>query len=129
MSDTEAQYLWKIRQRTLYRSELSKLYHRKREKFFDATDGFGKFVTVVAGAAAVATLVGDQWRAGLRARLPAKLPALSPIPPLHESTPKPLRLGIRASHSLAAGVFAQHAGARHWLAARQRQGTAHSLGR
>ena len=65
MSDTEAQYLWKIRQRTHYRSELSKLYHPKREKFFDATDRLGKFVTVVAGAAAVATLVGDQWRAGL----------------------------------------------------------------
>lgn len=63
----EAEYLWELRHRTLYRAELSKLYHRKREKFFDAADRLGKFVTVVAGAAAVATLVGNEWRAVLAA--------------------------------------------------------------
>lgn len=67
MSEHSLQYLWKLRHDTLYRAELSKLYHRKREKFFDAADRLGKFVTVVAGAAAVATLVGDQWRAVLAA--------------------------------------------------------------
>jgi len=58
MSDTtendEFAALWDRRHGILYRIELSVLYHRKRERFFDTVDRLIKTVALIGGSAAFA---------------------------------------------------------------------------
>lgn len=51
-----ADYLWEKRHATLYRIELSTLYHQKRERFFALCDKLGNAVGVIGGSAALASL-------------------------------------------------------------------------
>jgi hypothetical protein len=48
--------LWAQRHDALYRAELSSLYHRSRERFFDGCDKAAKAVAIIGGSAAFATL-------------------------------------------------------------------------
>jgi len=54
MSDNK--YLWDKRHAVLYRTELSTLYHQKRERFFSVCDKLGNAVGVIGGSAALASL-------------------------------------------------------------------------
>lgn len=54
MSDNE--YLWEKRHAVLYRTELSTLYHQKRERFFSVCDKLVNAVGVIGGSAALASL-------------------------------------------------------------------------
>lgn len=58
--DTEPDYLWGRRHSILYRIELSVLYHRKRERFFDFVDKADKSISVIGGSAAFASLGGPE---------------------------------------------------------------------
>jgi len=49
-------YLWDKRHAVLYRTELSTLYHQKRERFFSVCDKLGNAVGVIGGSAALASL-------------------------------------------------------------------------
>lgn len=53
---SELQYLWDKRHAVLYRTELSTLYHQKRERFFSVCDKLGNAVGVIGGSAALASL-------------------------------------------------------------------------
>lgn len=53
---TEPTYLWDKRHAVLYRTELSTLYHQKRERFFSMCDKLGSAVGVIGGSAALASL-------------------------------------------------------------------------
>ncbi len=53
---TEQTYLWEKRHAVLYRTELSTLYHQKRERFFSVCDKLGSAVGVIGGSAALASL-------------------------------------------------------------------------
>lgn len=53
---TEPTYLWEKRHAVLYRTELSTLYHQKRERFFSVCDKMGSAVGVIGGSAALASL-------------------------------------------------------------------------
>jgi hypothetical protein len=53
---TELDYLWHKRHTVLYRTELSTLYHQKRERFFSVCDKLGSAVGVIGGSAALASL-------------------------------------------------------------------------
>ena len=53
---TEHNYLWDKRHAVLYRTELSTLYHQKRERFFSVCDKLGNAVGVIGGSAALASL-------------------------------------------------------------------------
>ena len=52
----EQNYLWEKRHAVLYRTELSTLYHQKRERFFSVCDKLGSAVGVIGGSAALASL-------------------------------------------------------------------------
>jgi hypothetical protein len=52
----ELSYLWEKRHTILYRTELSTLYHQKRERFFSVCDKLGSAVGVIGGSAALASL-------------------------------------------------------------------------
>ncbi len=52
MTSEEQQRLWNLRFALLYRCELSVLYHRKRERFFELCDKFCKGISLL-GASAV----------------------------------------------------------------------------
>jgi hypothetical protein len=58
VSETETDYLWNLRHRTLYDVELSALYHRKRERFFGFLDRTTKAVAIIGGSAAFAAVGG-----------------------------------------------------------------------
>ena len=79
--DTVEPYLWDRRHRLLYEIELSTLYHRKRERWFDAWDRLGKAIALIASSAAFAKIVGDavgdSWIARSVAGLVAVTSALS----------------------------------------------------
>ncbi len=47
------QHQWKRRSDLMYQTELSSLYHRKRERFFDLCDRFAKAVAIIGGSAAI----------------------------------------------------------------------------
>mgnify|MGYP001810027995 CR=1 FL=1 len=49
-------YLWDRRWKIINRAQLSTLYHRKRERFFDFWDRFIKGVAIIGGSAAFARL-------------------------------------------------------------------------
>jgi hypothetical protein len=53
---SESTYLWEKRHAVLYRTELSTLYHQKRERFFSLCDKLGNTVGVIGGSAALASL-------------------------------------------------------------------------
>ncbi len=53
---TELDYLWEKRHAVLYRTELSTLYHQKRERFFQVCDKLGSAAGVIGGSAALASL-------------------------------------------------------------------------
>ncbi|MFI0459917.1 MAG: hypothetical protein ACH254_20210 [Candidatus Thiodiazotropha endolucinida] len=60
MSDnTEREYLWEKRHEVLYRVELSALYHRKRERYFDTLDRVIKAIAIIGGSAALSDVGGD----------------------------------------------------------------------
>lgn len=62
------EYLWTKRHDALYRAELSTLYHRRRERFFDTSDKIAKAVAVLGGAASLSTLIGAdsiKWAAAM----------------------------------------------------------------
>lgn len=54
MSDEQADHLWGLRHRALYRCRLSTLYHRRRERFFDWLDKANNAVALIGGSAAFA---------------------------------------------------------------------------
>lgn len=61
MADTDARdYQWKRFSDMRYRVELSILYHRKRERFFELLDKLGKAVSVIGGSAALWKLADPQ---------------------------------------------------------------------
>lgn len=51
-----AAYLWEKRHAVLYRTELSTLYHQKRERFFALWDKLTNAIGVIGGSAALASL-------------------------------------------------------------------------
>ena len=53
MTSTNPEYLWEKRNRTVYKAELSALYHQKRERFFELCDKLGKAISIIGGSAAV----------------------------------------------------------------------------
>lgn len=52
-------HLWLQRHEALYRSELSTLYHRKRERFFVLADRWSKALAVIFGSTAWARIGGE----------------------------------------------------------------------
>lgn len=54
-------YRWKRRDGVLQQVELSVLYHRKRERFFELADRCAKGIAVVFSSAAVVKAAGDGW--------------------------------------------------------------------
>ncbi|MFA6312647.1 MAG: hypothetical protein WC681_14285 [Sterolibacterium sp.] len=60
MDDVDFSYLWDKRHETLYRVELSILYHKKRERFFEVCDKLAKAIAVIGGSAAFAQLGGAE---------------------------------------------------------------------
>jgi len=48
--------VWAKRYGVLYRCWLSRIYHQKRERFFDICDNLTKAVAVIAGAASIAKI-------------------------------------------------------------------------
>lgn len=54
----EDDYLWDRRHRLIYHAELSALYHRKRERYYDGLDKLTKAIAVMGGSAALANLGG-----------------------------------------------------------------------
>ena len=53
---SEHDYLWNKRHEVLYRTELSTLYHKKRDRFFSVWDKLASAVGVIGGSAALANL-------------------------------------------------------------------------
>jgi hypothetical protein len=58
LTDEEFRYLWGKRHNVLYKSELSTLYHRKRERFFDFWDRVITAIAIIGGSAAYANVGG-----------------------------------------------------------------------
>ena len=48
--------VWKERYELLYRCWFSRIYHQKRERFFDLCDSLTKTIALVAGAASIAKI-------------------------------------------------------------------------
>jgi len=69
MDDPELDYLWHKRHDVLYRIELSILYHRKRERFFEVCDKVSKAVAVIGGSAAISRIGGQDAMAYLAAAI------------------------------------------------------------
>lgn len=68
MTEQETADLRRRRYETLYRIELSTLYHQKRERFFELLDKLTKGIAVLGGSAALARLGGPDglvWIAAL----------------------------------------------------------------
>ena len=63
--DEGADYLWKRRDVLFHRAQLSSLYHRSRERFFDVADRTSKFATLLSGSAALASITDDGVRVWL----------------------------------------------------------------
>jgi hypothetical protein len=64
----EQTYLWGKRHETLYRVELSLMYHHRRERFFVLLDRTTKALAVIFGSAAFANLGGSEmvrWSAAV----------------------------------------------------------------
>jgi hypothetical protein len=57
--NSDHDYLWQRRDAVLQRTELSVLYHRRRERFFDLLDKCAKGIAVIGGSAVLAQL-GDE---------------------------------------------------------------------
>ena len=55
----DKEYLWDKRHAVLYRTEVSTLYHQKRERFFAVCDKLGNAVGVIGGSAALASLTNQ----------------------------------------------------------------------
>ena len=70
-------YLWDRRHRLLYEINLSTLYHRKRERWFDAWDRLGKAIALIAGTAAFSRAIGESWVTTVVAALVAITSSLS----------------------------------------------------
>lgn len=64
-SEAELDHAWNKRESTLYRAELSALYHQKRERFFELADKLGKAVSVIGGSAALWKIGNPRALAGL----------------------------------------------------------------
>lgn len=56
---------WNRRYEALYKCQLSALYHRKRERFFEASDKATKAIAVIGGSAAWAKLWDVEWIAAM----------------------------------------------------------------
>jgi len=56
MNDAEWKYLSENRFRALYSTQLSALYHQKRERFFDFLDKIAKAIAIIGGSATLAQL-------------------------------------------------------------------------
>lgn len=66
IEQTESAYLWKRRNDLLYRVELSAIYHRKREGFFDFWERAITAIAIIGGSAAFASIGGPavvKWAA------------------------------------------------------------------
>ena len=64
----DANYLWTKRYEALYRAELSSLYHRKRERFFENFDRIAKVIAIIGGSVAFANVGGPElvrWSAAV----------------------------------------------------------------
>ena len=49
--------VWKERYTLIYRCWLSRIYHQKRERFFDLADSLTKAITLIAGTASIARVI------------------------------------------------------------------------
>ncbi len=67
MSDDTDSNLWTLRDDTIQHIQVSALYHRKRERFFDFWDRFSKATTIVVGSAAMLRVVGENSMAWIGA--------------------------------------------------------------
>lgn len=58
---------WEIRCRSLYACRVSRVYHKKRERFFDYCDGVTKVVALIGGAGSIAraTSASPGWLVGI----------------------------------------------------------------
>ncbi|MBY0579402.1 MAG: hypothetical protein K2P57_10200 [Burkholderiales bacterium] len=54
---------WKKRHEIIYRIQLSSLYHRKRERFFDFADKITKAISLALGTAAISSLLDADKKA------------------------------------------------------------------
>ena len=75
--DTVDPYLWDRRHRLLYEIDLSTLYHRKRERWFDTWDRLSKAIALIAGTAAFSRAIGESWVTSAVAALVAVTSSLS----------------------------------------------------
>lgn len=57
----EDQFLWEKRHWVKYGAELSALYHRKRERFYDLLDKLTKALAIAFSSAAVAAIMNPLW--------------------------------------------------------------------
>lgn len=55
-------YVWDRRDDVLYRAQLSALYHRDRERWFDRLDRCSRLLAMVSGSAALLDVVPDACR-------------------------------------------------------------------
>ncbi len=59
--EIKQRYLWGLRYDSLYHAQFSVIYHRKRERFFDAIDRSSKATMILFGSAAFASVDGSEW--------------------------------------------------------------------
>ena len=66
LTPDEAEYVYRhdVRERVVERAEVSVLYHRARERFYDVLDRTTKVITLVAGSAAAFRILRDQGGLG-----------------------------------------------------------------
>ena len=62
MTSDYQDYLWAERHAALYRSQLSSIYHRKRERFFEFMDRGAKAIAIIGGASSIGTLLSPDWK-------------------------------------------------------------------
>lgn len=61
-TDELAEYRWSMRSAVVYRAQMSALYHRDREAFFERLDRASKMLALLASGAALADVLGPEQR-------------------------------------------------------------------
>ena len=59
MSDAAREYLWQQRHQALTRARLACMYHRRRERWFDALDRASSVIGIVGGSSALVAIGND----------------------------------------------------------------------
>ena len=114
LTDAQADHLWVRRCSAIYRSRLSTLYHRKRERFFDGVDKLSSAATAVAATSAVALLLRENQ--SLDSAAAVLTAALSLVPLIFNPAMKARHHAELAAEFKRVLADAERAG-QHWTAA------------